>query len=227
MNVGCGSQAIDARRDGATLVLWARCVMYSRVAARGANLNTMTPEQAAAALLEAAGLRDLVAPPVDALHLAEEHDGLDVQEHADLLTLPGAPALAAGSTLSGLLFPAERRIYVNAVEAQRSPGRRNFTIAHELGHWHLHRVGGDDADTRFCRSDEIGGDARAVHDAKQIEREANRFAAALLMPEALVRDQANELRLNVRLMAQRFGVSGLAMQVRLESLSLLPDYMRR
>ena len=187
----------------------------------------MTPEAAAAALLEAAGLHDLVAPPVDALYLAEEHDGLDVQEHADLLTLPGAPALSAGSTLSGLLFPAQRRIYVSAVEALRSPGRRNFTIAHELGHWHLHRSEGDDAHTRFCRADDVGGESRAVRDAARIEREANRFAAALLMPEALVRDQAKELLLNVRLMAQRFGVSGPAMQVRLESLDLLPDYMRR
>jgi hypothetical protein len=187
----------------------------------------MTPEQTAADLLEAAGLRDLAAPPVDALHLAEEHDGLDVQEHADLLTLPGAPALAAGSTLSGLLFPAERRIYVNAVEAQRSPGRRNFTIAHELGHWHLHRDAGDDAHARFCRSDDVGGDSRAIRLALRIEREANRFAAALLMPEALVRAQAKELRLNVRLLAGRFGVSVVAMQVRLESLDLLPDYMCR
>ncbi|MEJ7784895.1 MAG: ImmA/IrrE family metallo-endopeptidase [Solirubrobacteraceae bacterium] len=187
----------------------------------------MTPEEAAIAVLVAAGLGDLAAPPVDALHLAEEHDGLDVQEHADLLTLPGAPALADGSMLSGLLFPAQRRIYVNAVEAQRSPGRRNFTIAHELGHWHLHRSAGDDAHARFCRSDDVGGDARAVKLASRIEREANRFAAALLMPEPLVRAQAEELRLNVRLLAGRFGVSVLAMQVRLESLNLLPDYMRR
>ena len=185
----------------------------------------MTPEEAAAGLLQSAGV-DMTVPPVDALRLAEEHDGLDVQEHADLLTLPGAPALAAGSTLSGLLFPVERRIYVNAVEAQRSPGRRNFTIAHELGHWHLHRTAGT-AHTRFCRTDEVGGDARAVHDTARIEREANRFAAALLMPEALVRAHAEELRLNVNLLAERFGVSGLAMQVRLESLGLLPDYMRR
>jgi Zn-dependent peptidase ImmA (M78 family) len=187
----------------------------------------MTPEAAAAALLEAAGLRDLAAPPVDALLLAEEHDGLDVQEHADLLTLPGAPALAPGSTLSGLLFPAQRRIYVNAVEALRSPGRRNFTIAHELGHWHLHRTDGADAHARFCRSDDVGAEPRAVSDAARIEREANRFAAALLMPEALVRDQAARLRLHVSVMAERFGVSNLAMRVRLESLGLLPDYMRR
>jgi hypothetical protein len=47
------------------------------------------------------------------------------------------------------------------------------------------------------------------------------------MPEALVRDQAAQLRLHVSLMAQRFGVSNRAMQLRLDLLGLLPDYMRR
>jgi Zn-dependent peptidase ImmA (M78 family) len=187
----------------------------------------MTPENAAAALLRSAGLHDLAAPPVDVDHLAEEHLGLDVQEHADLLAIPDAPALEAGTTLSGLLFPQQRRIWVNAVEAQRAPGRRRFTIAHELGHWQLHREAGGNAHARFCRTDEVGGSADELRRARAIEREANRFAAALLMPPDLVRAQARELRLNVAVMAQRFGVSGIAMQVRLEVLSLLPDYMQR
>src|SRR6266545_3087502 len=38
-------------------------------------------------------------------------------------------------TVSGMLLPAERQIWVNAREAQESPGRRRFTVAHELGHW--------------------------------------------------------------------------------------------
>jgi len=33
--------------------------------------------------------------------------------------------------VSGMLLPAERRIYVNAAEPEP---RRRFTIAHELGH---------------------------------------------------------------------------------------------
>ena len=127
----------------------------------------------------------------------------------------------------GLLFPGPKRIYVNAVEAQRSPGRKNFTIAHELGHWHLHHDASELGQGRFCRSDDVGGDARALREAIQLEREANRFAAALLMPEPLVRQCAADLRLNVRVLAARFGVSVAAMQVRLETLRLLPDYMIR
>ena len=122
----------------------------------------MTPEDAAAALLAAAGLSALDAIPIDVLRIAEEHDGLDVQEHADLLSLPGAPSLAPDAVLSGLLFPGPKRIYVNAVEAQRSPGRKNFTIAHELGHWHLHHDAAELGQGRFCRSDDVGGDPRGA-----------------------------------------------------------------
>lgn len=186
----------------------------------------MTPEDAAGALLEKAGLDQLVQLPVDVDHLAEEIEGLDVQEHADLTTVDGAPILAPGATLSGLLLPATKRVWVNSLEAHRSAGRRRFTIAHELGHWRLH-CSGTDAGAKFCRSDEVGAPAAEAHAMKAIEREANRFAAALLMPEAAVRAEASKLKLNVALLAQRFGVSGPAMQVRLESLHLLPDYMKR
>lgn len=187
----------------------------------------MSPETAAAALLETVGFDRADGLPIDVDHLAEEHEDLVVEELADLTVVHGAPAMGRDSTLSGLLLPAARRIYVNAVEAQRSHGRRRFTIAHELGHWHLHRSAGDDAHARFCRSDEIGASGFAVQHAQRIEREANRFAAALLMPEQLVRAEAPKLKLNVALLAERFGVSGPAMQVRLESLNLLPDYMKR
>jgi hypothetical protein len=186
----------------------------------------MTPEDAAAALLVAVGHAGLDAIPIDVLQIAEEHDGLDVQEHADLLSLPGAPSLSPDA-LSGLLFPGPRRIYVNAIEARRSPGRKNFTIAHELGHWHLHHDASELGQRRFCRADDVGGDARALRESIQLEREANQFAAALLMPAPLVRRCAADLRLNVRVLAARFGVSVAAMQVRLETLRLLPDYMLR
>jgi len=178
----------------------------------------VSPEAAAAAWLARLGL-DSGEPPIDVDDLAEERAGLDVQEHSDLRSLVGSP----GGPLSGLLLPASDRIYVDAVEAQRSPGRRRFTIAHELGHWYLHRAGGD---ARFCRSEDVGGSAAELRAARRIEAEANRFAAALLMPESLVRRDAPACRYSVPALARRFGVSVAAMQVRLEALQLLPNYMR-
>ena len=58
-------------------------------------------------------------------------------------------------------------------------------------------------------------------------RIANRFAAALLMPAELVRERAAACRYSVPVLAREFGVSGAAMQVRLEVLNVLPSYMRR
>lgn len=187
--------------------------------------DVMDPESAAAALLAAA--EEDIELPIDVNELAEEHLGLDVQEHADLMSLLGAPMPPEGATLSGLLFPSERRIWVNAVEAGRWPGRRRFTIAHEIGHWQLHRDGAYEAHARFCRSDEVEATGDRARKARNIEREANQFAAALLMPEELVRSHAEELRRNVGLLARRFDVSGTAMEVRLDDLGLLPPYMRR
>jgi len=49
---------------------------------------------------------------------------------------------------------------------------------------------------------------------------ANRFAAALLMPDSAVTDMAGE-GLSPAQMAQRFGVSVEAMDIRLQELGLL------
>jgi hypothetical protein len=178
-----------------------------------------TPEQAAAQWLAELGVA-IEEPPIDVEQLAEEAAGLDVQLHADLRSLLSAP----GPVLSGLLLLGQRRVYVDAVEAQRSGGRLRFTVAHELGHWHLHR---DRGDSHYCRPEDIGASRGELFRIRTMEAEANRFAAALLMPEAVVRREAPALRLSVPALARRFGVSGTAMQVRLEQLDLLPSYMRR
>lgn len=183
----------------------------------------MTPERAAAQLLGAVGLGDL---PVDALRIAEEHEGLDVQEHADPWEISGVTAVKRSGDLSGLLVPAERRIWINAQEAARSNARARFTIAHELGHWRLHSKGAG-AHTRFCRPDDVGATLPEITSSKRLESEANRFAAELLMPAELVRGEAETARLSVPALAKTFAVSAAAMQVRLEVLDLLPEYMRR
>lgn len=56
------------------------------------------------------------------------------------------------------------------------PRRRRFSIGHELGHWIHHR-----GRSSICRSSDIGN-PRA---ASQLEKQADRFAADLLMPRYL------------------------------------------
>ena len=64
------------------------------------------------------------------------------------------------------------RIYVNE---NFSPERRRFTTAHEIGHIVLGHVG------KYK-----GGPRKRIKSAKTIERQANVFAAELLMPQCLL-----------------------------------------
>jgi len=105
---------------------------------------------------------------------------------------------------SGMLLPAERRILVNAAEPEP---RQRFTIAHELGHWICQCLEGT-VKPVYCRAEEIGVD----QEARALEREANIFAANLVMPEAHVREAHGE---------NRFGVSDEAHVWRLYNLGLV------
>jgi Zn-dependent peptidase ImmA (M78 family) len=137
----------------------------------------------------------------------------------DLSRVDAAPAGAR--KLSGILLcEPTNTIFVNAAEARRSPGRRRFTVAHELGHWYLHATHKPgERFERFCR----GEDLRRT---RSKEGEANEFAAALLMPEQLLGDAAEQMRMNIPLLAKRFDVSVPAMRLRLLTLDLLPEWMR-
>jgi hypothetical protein len=156
--------------------------------------------------------------PVPVEEIADSLARLRVDVRENLASVPGAPQDAVG--LSGMLLcRPTMTIYVNAVEAHRSPGRARFTVAHELGHWYLHAQNADGQNfQRFCR----GPDLRAQNHQ---EGEANRFAASLLMPEELLGEQAAAAHFNVALLAKRFDVSLGAMQLRLRTLTLLPSWM--
>lgn len=93
--------------------------------------------------------------------------------------------------------------------------RQRFTLAHELGHWSLHR--NDKA--YFAHTP---GPARGRY-----EREANQFAAELLMPFPELRKVAGQMAF--RELAAHFEVSREAMAIRLEETGLywLQEQVRR
>jgi Zn-dependent peptidase ImmA (M78 family) len=136
-------------------------------------------------------------PPVPVEAIAEDLLGLNVAE-SELLKA------------SGVLLPAKREVWLNATE---SPERRRFTLAHELGHWVCQVLEGRGAPV-MCRADEVG-----VGEGRALEREANVFAAELLMPEELVRGEFSA----GRGLADRFGVSGEAMHWRLYNFKLVAE----
>jgi hypothetical protein len=158
---------------------------------------------------------DGAALPMPIEEIADTHVGLLVRDVEDLGTAPGAPALGQGQSLSGLLLPTMGEIWVNAEEARQWPARRRFTIAHELGHWRLHRGANERA--VFCRSGSIAADAATREQLPTAEDEANIFAAAVLMPAPLVQAQYARCKRDFERLCATFGASGAAMGRRLHA----------
>jgi len=154
--------------------------------------------------------------PVPIEEIADTHVGLLVRDVEDLCTAPGAPELSQGQALSGLLLPARGEIWVNAEESRQWPARRRFTIAHELGHWRLHRGVAEHA--VFCRSGSIASeDTEARTQIPVTEDEANVFAAAVLMPARLIQEQYVRCERDFFRLCDTFGASGAAMGRRLHA----------
>lgn len=143
--------------------------------------------------------------PVPVEAIVEDLCGLGVEEVANL-------------DVSGMLIPTERRIFLNGTE---SPQRRRFTLAHELGHWICQCLEGTAAPV-YCRTEEVGLEPAV----KVLEREANVFAAELLMPEASVRKTWKN-SWDIDRCATLLGVSGEAAHWRLFSFGLVAEPPRR
>lgn len=106
------------------------------------------------------------------------------------------------------------RITVNAEDAKT---RQRFTIAHELGHYLYHRpvIGDGVDDDRAYRSTQAGK-YHNLNIGPREEAEANRFAAALLMPDTVIKSLREE-KLSPAQMAEKLGVSRQALEIRLTS----------
>ncbi len=131
--------------------------------------------------------------PVPVEAIAVDLLGLWVEEVADL-------------PVSGALIPSERVVLLNRDE---SAVRRRFTLAHEVGHWVCQcDEGRDPRRVIMCRGADI-----EEHAARALEREANRFAATLLMPDDYFTPTV--VGRDPDALATQFGVSVPAMEWRL------------
>lgn len=134
--------------------------------------------------------------------------------------------------VSGALI-AKGHEYHLIVNAGHHPNRQRFTIAHELGHLRLHH---GDSDRLFIDTEmriyQRVGQAGAAHymspgstTTPSEEREANMFAAALLMPAPLLEHAALQRNLwdelDIASMARMFAVSEQAMSIRLLQLRVV------
>ena len=124
--------------------------------------------------------------------------------------------------ISGMI-EAEGDSYTITINADDAPTRMRFTIAHELGHYMRHRdlIGSGLDDNKAYRSTSKGKYANYAVGPKQ-EREANKFAADVLMPYSLVVKYLKEQR-SVQEMAELFNVSEAAMSIRKGHVEKLMD----
>lgn len=138
--------------------------------------------------------------PVDLRGMAAEL-GLDV--HFDPL-----PSGIAGKLERDPGTSSGFRVVVNVSDP---PRRQRFTLAHELAHYLLHRdlIREGVVDDALYRSN-LGDD---------MERQADRFAAQLLLPAEEVRRAFSRDKALARL-AQTFDVSDAALRIRLKELGL-------
>ena len=134
---------------------------------------------------------------------------------------------------SGFLAVDKRVIVANKLHP---PVRRRFTIAHEIGHYDLHRRNQDTANvfidrTAYFHNEQevyFRGDQLGVADYR-MEVEANAYAAGLLMPRELLEQYLNQhsdkINLSksesIRVLAEEFEVSRLAMGYRLHNLGFI------
>ncbi|MBK0015680.1 ImmA/IrrE family metallo-endopeptidase [Kosakonia sp. S42] len=111
--------------------------------------------------------------------------------------------------LSGMLQKNNEGRWMITVNSLHHPKRQRFTLAHELGHYFLHRN----------RAISFVDEAlyRSTH-MDSMEYEANNFAGALLMPRKQLVDFMNTKGSDAELISEYFDVSVLAAKIRVETL---------
>jgi len=154
----------------------------------------------------------------------------------------------------GCLYMDEGKIVVDT-ELQNQEGRYNFTCAHEVGHWALHKnlyLQNRMQIPLFQEEKKPSIVCRESQKKKNIEFQANYFASALLMPKEMVKSILKQRKKNdftetftdetlkfwgmnkeeyCRMVASiynnQFGVSVQAMQIRLEQIGYLKQEVSR
>ena len=142
--------------------------------------------------------------PIDVEAIARDYSH-QVFPNAPITVVEG---LKLSKGIEGILMPNPHRtgewgiVYNDNI---RSRGRRNFTLAHELGHYLLHRQANPNGLQCTNRNMADWDEAR-----NRIEAEANTFASYLLMPLDDFRDQIKGRLTDIDLMTElsdRYAVS--------------------
>jgi Zn-dependent peptidase ImmA (M78 family) len=120
----------------------------------------------------------------------------------------------ANENISAALFlsapdQAKPKIYIKTSD---NPFRQNFSVAHEIGHYILHKKNFVDEPEQFWRDE--------AEKKSDEELEANFFAAELLMPEEIFRVRWQEANKQPEELSREFAVSVSAILFRARDLEL-------
>ena len=157
----------------------------------------------------------LTVPPIDVEIVAEFVGATIKREQFD-------------GELSGALYRFDEGSVIG-VNSEHHENRQRFTIAHEVGHLVLHEdpvfVDRSYAAPPVRNRPSYLRDAKSSHAVDPKEIEANKFAAALLMPADMIREALERLDVPVdheglEDLASAFGVSTQAMGFRLVNLGV-------
>lgn len=161
------------------------------------------------AILSSIGINNL---PIDVESIAQTR-GLNIISYPLESKISGILVISQGNATIGY----------NKTESRQ---RQRFTIAHELGHFELHK---DLTQIFYDKSFKImyrSGD-KVQGESARIEREANAFAAAILMPEEILKNEIKKIEFDlgseesITSLAQKFDVSTTAMHYRILNLGLM------
>ncbi len=162
-------------------------------------------------------------PPVDVWKIAKQLPGKGMGHFQNLtLSVQIKDFPEKLEDVSAVLLKEKGQAII-AVNAAHSEGRQRFSIAHELGHLILHSTN-EHLTVEKRGERELFTRADGVRNLDEME--ANEFAAVLLMPEDLIREDfekyferdSDEI---ISKLAERYQVSQAALTYRLKNLGVL------
>ncbi len=132
-------------------------------------------------------------------------------------------SISLKADISGLFVMKDKMAFIRYNENEKNEKRSRFTIAHELGHFVLHKnipliIDKGKNDRILFR------DSFPTSGEFDREREANAFAASLLMPKFLIDTEIKKVPKDadiVSYLSDKFNVSEQAMSFRLTNLELI------
>jgi Zn-dependent peptidase ImmA (M78 family) len=151
--------------------------------------------------------------------LLQEYGGLEAPVDVDSVAGKLGIEVKQGELdddISGTIYIMSEEKAAVALNSKNSPKRKRFTLAHEIGHFLLHRGRGIHVDTDQMLFRREG----SVSDPR--ETAANQFAAALLMPRVLLEKEIHDDEFDIDDLANKFNVSSQAMSYRLLNLKMIP-----